>query len=267
MRSFGALVIALLYFDLTARPRGRANRPRARRNRTRTSRLRGPVRHRRPTHPRRLHRRDRPRGWYIDPGDGRAGCATGPPTAAGLEQRTAKTPSETLDEWRGSAKMAKGKTRTAAPKKAERAVGDQVGHLVGDEVAAAGDQLDLHVVGVVLAAGEELGTEGGVVGAEEEPGRDREAGVRVAAAQVLGLLLSWKTRYIWTQARARSGSARLSAKDAQGLTVEVALDGRRRRAALAARTRRWCGAGSRGTEPRSPAGSRSATAPGTRSAG
>src|SRR6266849_3100992 len=65
----------------------------------------------------------------------------------------------------------------------ERPFGDEVGHLVGDEVAAAGDELDLHVVGVVLVAGVELGTQGGVVGAEEESGGDGEAGVGVAAAE------------------------------------------------------------------------------------
>ena len=48
--------------------------------------------------------------------------------------------------------------------------GDQLRHLVGDEVAAAVDVLGLHRLGVALVAGEELVTQGGVAGAEEELG-------------------------------------------------------------------------------------------------
>ena len=44
------------------------------------------------------------------------------------------------------------------------------GRLVGDEVAAAVDELDLHVVGVALVAGEHLRAQGGVVGRRRAAG-------------------------------------------------------------------------------------------------
>ena len=49
--------------------------------------------------------------------------------------------------------------------------GDEVGALVGDEVAAAGDELDLHLVGVALVAVEQRRPQGEVVFAEEQQGR------------------------------------------------------------------------------------------------
>ncbi len=98
VRSFEALVTALLYFDLGARvhePRN-ARRPTA----TRALEPKAPRVAGDPLTPDGYTDEDRPQGWYIDlddPGSMRYWLADG---AGAWSERTAKTPKATLAEWR-----------------------------------------------------------------------------------------------------------------------------------------------------------------------
>src|SRR5262249_16063665 len=107
-------------------------------------------------------------------------CATGTRVTIGSGARRRRRP-------RRRSRLT-GATPGGGAEEREGAVGDQVGGLVGDEVAAALDQFHPHVVGVALPAGEHLGTQGGVVGAVEVERRHGEALAHVTAAHHLRLL-------------------------------------------------------------------------------
>jgi hypothetical protein len=99
LRSFEALVIALLYFDLKARPRGRAYRPEAPEWDPNVPVSEAPAGVGDPLAPDGYSDADRPRGWYIDPenpGRMRYWAAGNQPI---WSQRTAKTPKQTFEEW------------------------------------------------------------------------------------------------------------------------------------------------------------------------
>src|SRR6185312_3729113 len=102
----------------------------------------------------------------------------------------------------------------------EGALRDQVGGLVGDEVTAALDQLEAHVVGVALPAGEHLRTQGEVLGAVELQGGDGQAGVGVAAADDLGLLAQQERPVHLHPGVGAGGLGEVVGEDAQRLRVE-----------------------------------------------
>jgi hypothetical protein len=92
LRSFEALITALLYFDLTARSREGAK---ASASGPKPPRIPGD-----PLTPDGYTDEDRPRGWYVDlenPGHMRYWLADG---AGVWSDRTAKTPNQTFEEWR-----------------------------------------------------------------------------------------------------------------------------------------------------------------------
>jgi hypothetical protein len=99
LRSFEALVTALLYFDLKARPRGGEQAPRSPEWDPNVPVSEAPAGVGDPLAPDGYSDADRPRGWYIDPenpGRMRYWAAGNQPI---WSQRTAKTPKQTFEEW------------------------------------------------------------------------------------------------------------------------------------------------------------------------
>ena len=82
----------------------------------------------------------------------------------------------------GTTKDCRKCSQAGGAKNSRARVGDEVGALVGDEVAAVGDELDPHVVGVTLVAGQHLRAQGPVVGSEHQSRRHHEALAGVATA-------------------------------------------------------------------------------------
>jgi hypothetical protein len=99
LRSFEALITALLYFDLKARPRGGEHQIGVQEWDPNVPVSAAPAGTGDPLTPDGYTDADRPRGWYIDPDKPsrmRYWAASSKPV---WSQRTAKTPGQTLVEW------------------------------------------------------------------------------------------------------------------------------------------------------------------------
>jgi hypothetical protein len=99
LRSFEALVTALLYFDLKARPRGGEQVPRSPESDPDVPVSEAPTDTGDPLTPDGYTDLTRPRGWYIDPENPsrmRYWAAGSRPV---WSRRTAKTPKQTFEEW------------------------------------------------------------------------------------------------------------------------------------------------------------------------
>lgn len=99
LRSFEALIAAVLYFDLKARPRGGAELIVVRPQDSEVPGAEAPSGAGDPLTPGAYTDQNRPPGWYIVPADPKRMSYWVGGSKPGWSQRTAKTPRQTLIEW------------------------------------------------------------------------------------------------------------------------------------------------------------------------